>query len=351
MTDPLTAALYSIPSDDRETWVRIGMAIKSEFGDSGFRLWDQWSRQSEPYRAPDAKAVWRSIKANGGITIATLYHEAKAHGWQGEAPARPQVGPDEKRQRAEELREEERRRKERANRAALGARTLMETAVYGEHEYLARKGFPAHRGLIAAREWPENCAKRGPTVRVGDLIIPVWHHRTGRLQLVQRIDAKGDKRFLPGGKAGGGVHRLGRGLARWYCEGYATGLSVQAALRRLYRRDEVVVCFSSQNLPAPACYDWWPEGYVIADHDLHSCPRCRHRWDGAWESCCPVCGNTSVTMPAGEKYARETRLPYWMSERPGDANDYHQQYGVEALADALRGVLNWTGRVETLSIR
>ena len=35
MSDTLTAALYSIPAEDRDTWVQMGMAIKSELGDGG----------------------------------------------------------------------------------------------------------------------------------------------------------------------------------------------------------------------------------------------------------------------------------------------------------------------------
>jgi phage/plasmid primase-like uncharacterized protein len=35
---------------------------------------------------------------------------------------------------------------------------------------------------------------------------------------------------------------------RWLVEGYATGLSVRAALRELHREAQVVVCFSAFNL-------------------------------------------------------------------------------------------------------
>lgn len=38
-------ALQFIPSTDRDTWLRMGMAIKSELGEAGFELWDNWSRQ------------------------------------------------------------------------------------------------------------------------------------------------------------------------------------------------------------------------------------------------------------------------------------------------------------------
>ena len=86
----LRSALYSVPSDDRETWVEMAMAVKSALGEDGFALWDEWSRQNtDPkhgYRAADAKAVWRSVRATGGVTVATLYHLAREHGWQGQEP-------------------------------------------------------------------------------------------------------------------------------------------------------------------------------------------------------------------------------------------------------------------------
>ena len=35
---------YVDGADLRETWIRVGMAIKSEFGDAGFDCWDRWSQ-------------------------------------------------------------------------------------------------------------------------------------------------------------------------------------------------------------------------------------------------------------------------------------------------------------------
>jgi len=74
-------ALGYIPADDRELWLRIGMAIKSALGEEGFALWDNWSRSSERYCEADARAVWRSIDADGGVTIGTLFFEAAKHGY------------------------------------------------------------------------------------------------------------------------------------------------------------------------------------------------------------------------------------------------------------------------------
>jgi len=66
------SALTFIPPDDRDLWVRMGMALKDGFGDEGFGLWDPWSRKSDRYNERDARDVWRSCKANGGVTAGTL---------------------------------------------------------------------------------------------------------------------------------------------------------------------------------------------------------------------------------------------------------------------------------------
>ena len=77
----IETALGYVPADDRELWLRIGMAIKSALGEAGFALWDDWSRSSERYREADARAVWRSIDADGGVTIGTLFFEAVKYGY------------------------------------------------------------------------------------------------------------------------------------------------------------------------------------------------------------------------------------------------------------------------------
>ncbi len=310
MTDTLHAALYSISPEDRETWVEVGMALKSELGEAGFALWDGWSRQSDRYKAADARAVWRSIKQrNGGITIGTLYHMAKEHGWTGEEPVRPQLDAEEKLRRAEQVAREEAETERRHREAVSFAEKVMVEAVFLTHPYLASKGFPDHQGLVTQQDYWRS-GMDVPLVEKGSLIIPMRDAKTGALFSFQEIKVDGVKKNLAGGRAKDAVHRLGRGFVRWYCEGYATGLSIQAALRHLYRRDEVVVCFSDHNMSEMAKGG----GYVVADHDESG---------------------------AGQAAAFKTGLPYWMPPDVGtDANDFHQRHGVESLADALRGVMN-----------
>ena len=50
-------ALPFIDASDRETWIRMGMAIKSELADTGFDLWEAWSLQAESFNTKDARDV------------------------------------------------------------------------------------------------------------------------------------------------------------------------------------------------------------------------------------------------------------------------------------------------------
>ena len=310
MTNALQAALYSIPADDRDTWVQMGMAIKSELGDAGFALWDAWSQRSKRYKAADARAVWRSVKPTGGITIATLYHLAKEYGWAGEAPVKTAPSDEEKRQRAEaKRREAEERNRREAEAAAKAERMLMQAdyvdprarngrhshEVPSAHPYLVEKGFPEQGGLVLD----------------GNLLVPMRHYRDyHRLQSVQMIGPDGSKKFLPRGRASEAVYKIGKGAERYYCEGYATALSVRAALRHLSldRHSEVWVCFSDGNIPKVALSS--RRSMVIADNDESG---------------------------AGERAAQQTGLPYWMPPEPGtDANDFALERGIDRLAVELR---------------
>lgn len=73
-------ALSFVDAHDRDRWVQMGMAVKSEMGDDGFELWRDWSAKAPSYNKKAAIATWKSFKANGGVTIASLFHEAKAGG-------------------------------------------------------------------------------------------------------------------------------------------------------------------------------------------------------------------------------------------------------------------------------
>src|SRR5689334_14310487 len=79
--EAISAALSHISAANRDIWIRIGMAIKSELGEEGFSLFDNWSHTAENYDSKAVKTSWRSFKQSGKIGIGTLLHEAQNNGF------------------------------------------------------------------------------------------------------------------------------------------------------------------------------------------------------------------------------------------------------------------------------
>jgi Primase C terminal 2 (PriCT-2)/RepB DNA-primase from phage plasmid len=71
--------------DDRNLWFRFGAAIKREYGDDGFEIWDTWSQKSPKYDAANSLYVWKSIDLGSysgtPVTLGTIFHLARQHGW------------------------------------------------------------------------------------------------------------------------------------------------------------------------------------------------------------------------------------------------------------------------------
>ncbi len=77
----IVRALAHISADDRETWFRVGAALKLELGEAGRPIWDEWSARSEKFDARTQDAVWRSIRRASGVTLGTIYHMARERGF------------------------------------------------------------------------------------------------------------------------------------------------------------------------------------------------------------------------------------------------------------------------------
>lgn len=60
--------------EQREKWLEVGMALHHEFDGSaaGFKLWDDWSRQSDKYVAKDMKTVWKSFRRTRSTLVKTM---------------------------------------------------------------------------------------------------------------------------------------------------------------------------------------------------------------------------------------------------------------------------------------
>ena len=176
------------------------------------------------------------------------------------------------------------------------ARGVVARCRFESHAYLTAKGFPQAKGLVD----PD-----------GRLVVPMWDVQTyKRIQSVQWIDANGGKKFMPGGAAKGGVYRLGAGSDWWLCEGYATGLSLAAALKALYWPAAVLVCFSAGNL-IHVSTQIRGRLFVMADNDASQ---------------------------TGQNAAESTGARWVMPDEIGsDANDVHATRGLRALCELVGG--------------
>lgn len=299
MTARLQAALAFIPADHRETWVQMGMAVKSELGDAGFDIWDDWSQTAANYNAQAARAVWKSCKGSGGVTAGTLFHEARANGWKDDDKhSKPSPAQLEARQReiAARLTQEGIERERAHQSAAKKAGWIMHQTVLEQHAYLQSKGWPDAKGPVW---WPDEkqnllCIP----MRVGDALVGV-----------QMIDREGGKRYLTGQRTSGAEYLIsnnGRGAADWFVEGYATGLSLRECLQALRMRYRIHITFSAGNLvKVAALHDG---GFVVADKD---------------------------DTGTGERVAVQTGLPYFLPDA-GDFNDLHRRDGTFRTSQALR---------------
>jgi len=211
--------------------------------------------------------------------------------WRWYGGERRELTADEKRAWAMRQREAEAERERAHRRAAMAAEVQLGSCRQIEHAYLKAKGFASERGMVAEDE---------------SLHVPMRDFATNALRGTQRIEwdgARWTKKMTFGMKAKGAVFRMGRPTAResWLVEGYATGLSVAAALRQMCVPADVIVTFSATNMMhvAPMIKG---TVFVFADNDASG---------------------------TGEDAAQQIGRPYCMAPTVGhDANDWHQASGL-----------------------
>lgn len=78
--DELRSALQAIPSDERELWIRLGMALKT-IGPKGRELWLEWSRKSQAFDEEDAFRVWETLRPRNTNYKVVFAEAIREHGW------------------------------------------------------------------------------------------------------------------------------------------------------------------------------------------------------------------------------------------------------------------------------
>lgn len=334
--DTIKAALSYIPALlPRDEWARVGMSIKSEFPDEvGFDLFDGWSRGAgEGYSLKSTRDTWKSIKAGGGVTIATLIHLAKENGYQPPKPDKPTPPPDPatlerlKQERAQRGQAEKEEREALQRLAAEEAPALWDSAsVQGDSPYLTRKGVGAH-------------GVRFTDDRV--LLVPL-RDVDGMLWNVQKIHPKKptqgtDKFLLKNARKSGLWHILGAVAPSapvvLLAEGYATAASLHEATGY-----PTIVAFDAGNLSAVvrALRPQYPDALfvVCGDNDARTAARTGHNsGKEKAEAAARLVGGLSV-LPDG--------LPLDADGLPTgkDFNDLHQQKGLEAVAAVVHQAID-----------
>ncbi|WP_444904204.1 PriCT-2 domain-containing protein [Microbulbifer sp. CnH-101-E] len=304
MDDVRRALTFVLDYAVRDSWVEMGMAIKAEFGDSAFDIWDEWSQQADNYCPGAAKSTWKSFKRSaGGIGIGTLFAKAKEGGYQFEhrefTPEEKAAWAKEKAerdaQRAEDIRREETETAAWHEAVKKQAQDIWsELKPVGRSKYLGAKKIGSHgvrffhTGMILVKRddhlelikggekiteffaTPKEDRPKYNYFKKGYFAIPVTDI-DGVIWNLQTITPNGKKLFLREGRKSGLFLLLGKLDPRKpliLSEGFSTGASAFEATGC-----SVLICFDSGNLLPVAAQirERFPDQHLVfaADNDLH----------------------------------------------------------------------------------
>lgn len=324
-------ALSFISPDDRDIWIRMGMALKAEFGDVARDTWINWSQASDDFSPGAASSSWKSFKNGGKIGIGSLLSEAKQNGFvlaRADLIVSPEKLAEDKKARDERAAKSEADRLARAAAAAKRAQSQWRMAsADGVSPYLERKQVNA-----------ESCR----FLADGGLIVPMMRYDVDQPVMVgkQSIAADGTKKYSSGMDKHGAACRLGDvpvdGDALTMGEGYATGLSVRMALN--YQRP-FFVAFDTSGLMelAKILRRKYPTSFILlcADDDYLTGGKGSEKAQAA----AAEIGNASVVLPAFTVPRRATRTDESLPMLT-DFNDLHVAEQLKVVSLQLEAALN-----------
>lgn len=346
--DEVRNALTYLDPNDRETWWKVGAALKSEFDEGGRSLWDDWGSLYPKWNQREANAQWKSFK-HGHIHIGTLFHMAKDNGFTFSQNYR---APS-----AEEM----------AHREAVWAakrevQAAWDTAAKQHAERTANTVWNSRntRPADAAFPYLQNKGIADPAVlshvRINtyngkeQLVIPMYD-RPNHIINRQAIDTQGGKFFLPGGEVAGAYGKIAAPNADWtggvyLAEGFATAASIHTATGK-----PVVIAFNAGNLPKVAAKmaAMLPDNtpiYIAADNDASQTGIKK-----AAEAAQVLGSRARVVMPEfDEGDIARFQQKHGQDSLPSDFNDLHGLNGLEAVKTALSTPLSPDRLPETAAV-
>ena len=347
--DEVRNALTYLDPNDRETWWKVGAALKSEFDEGGRSLWEDWSRSYPKWNERESNAQWKSFKY-GHIHIGTLFHMAKANGFTFSQSYRAPSAEEIAHREAEWAVKREVQdawdkvsRDHAARTANLVWNNTNTRSADAGFPYLRDKGITDPAVLANARINRFKDEDR--------LVIPMYD-RPNHIVNRQAIDANGGKFFLPGGEVGGTYGKIAAPNSDWtggvyLAEGFATAASIHMATGKT-----VVIAFNAGNLPKVAAKmaQILPKNapvYIAADNDA-SQTGIKKAAEAA-----QVLGNRAqVVMPefTGDEIAR-FQQKHGQDSLPSDYNDLHELRGLDAVQSALNRPLAPETLPETAAVR
>ena len=332
-------SLSYIDPHDRDTWFRMGAAIKDELGENGFEIWDNWSRQSDNYKDAAAKAVWKSIKT-GRIHIGTLFKTARENGYRPEkpfrAPTQAELDKRAEESRAKQLAAEQQTERDHA-KAAKSAYGIWKNAKPAEVSGSLKHAYTTNKHLS---DNVLKFIKQNEFKGERQLVIPLYDK--AKLVNVQTIGENGGKSFLSGGQKRGAYTVIGldkpndldslKNLKEAiFVEGFATGASVYEATGK-----PVIVAFDAGNLKAVSenLKSVLPENipiYFAADNDpsktgLEKAQAAAEIWGERAQIMLP-----EFTAEHIQQYQAE----FGQDKMPTDFNDLHHLSGIGAVHDTF----------------
>lgn len=326
--DDIKNAITYVDNSDRELWVRMGAALKTELGDAGFDIFNDWSQTAANYDPNSAKSVWKSLKP-GFVNINSLFYEARQEGYRPNAPFKPlNVEELKERERAAEearlLAEKERQDEmAKAKEEAQNKYSLLSPIRDINHDYLVNKGINERSLLRQVRRDQDN------------LIIPM--KKNGEIVGLQSINKTGRKSFTKGMELNGSSLVMGSWANRdkgiVLTEGYATAASIHKATGLT-----TIVCFAGFNLKAVA--ERLPKDLdvpivIASDNDeINKKTGKRPGYEFA-KAAKEVFGDKATVIEPHFSKDDFEKFENLYGSRPSDFNDLHKLHGLDAVNQQL----------------